>query len=289
MSTLTKVLIILLTVFSIFLCGIVVTYVANAHNYKQRYETRLNEFQAAQENADDDKRRLNEMIELTDRQKAELNAQISSLQTKIDQLTGQLTIVERQKADLLQRVDGFAAEVEKFTQTNANQTALADKAFNAWRTAEDKLIKEQSDHKETAQLLLEKMAVIATLEADKKRLVEEKAGLQTKLDQLLGQYGKAVVPPTPITATKAKARPAPLAKAIGLKGTVTAVDLENSLAEISIGSASGVKQNMKFHVIRGDEFICDILILDVDAERAVGILDLVQKQPKVGDLVSTNF
>jgi hypothetical protein len=46
---------------------------------------------------------------------------------------------------------------------------------------------------------------------------------------------------------------------------------------------------MKFHVIRGDEFICDILVLDVDAEKAVGILDLVQKQPKVGDLVSTNF
>jgi hypothetical protein len=46
---------------------------------------------------------------------------------------------------------------------------------------------------------------------------------------------------------------------------------------------------MKFHVIRGDEFICDILIIDIDAEEAVGILELVQKQPKVGDNVSTNL
>ena len=38
MSTLTKVLIILQTVFSILLCGIVATYVANASDYKQKYD-----------------------------------------------------------------------------------------------------------------------------------------------------------------------------------------------------------------------------------------------------------
>ena len=289
MSTLTKVLIILLTVFSIFLCGIVVTYVANAHNYKQRYETLQADFQAERKKADNADSRLNEMIKVTDQREKELSEQISSLQTKIDQLARQLTVVEGEKAALLQRVDKFAAEVATFTQTTVNQTALADKAFDSWKAAEAALIKEQSQHKETAGVLLEKMAIIATLEADKKRLLEEKTELQSKLDQLLGQYGKVVVPPTPVTPTKAKVRPAPLTKAIGLKGTVTAVDSKNSLAQISIGSASGVKENMKFHVIRGDEFICDILVLDVDAEKAVGILDLVQKQPKVGDLVSTNF
>jgi hypothetical protein len=282
-------LIILLTVFSIFLCGIVVTYVANANNYKKQYEALTYSEQTARAKARDAVEQLNETIKVTDQQKAELSVQISSLQTKIGQLEGQLRAAEREKNALLERVNSFAAEVATFTQTNANQTALANKAFDAWKIAEADLIKEQSQHKETAQLLLEKMAVVATLEADRKRLVEEKTGLQTKLDQLLRQYGKVVVPPTPVTPTKAKVRPAPLTKAIGLKGTVAAVDSKNSLAEISIGAASGVKENMKFHVIRGDEFICDILILDVDAEKAVGILDLVQKQPKVGDLVSTNF
>ena len=35
MSKLTKILIVLLTISSIFLCGIVVTYVANADDYRQ--------------------------------------------------------------------------------------------------------------------------------------------------------------------------------------------------------------------------------------------------------------
>jgi len=67
------------------------------------------------------------------------------------------------------------------------------------------------------------------------------------------------------------------------------VDLKNSMAGISLGSADGVKGGMKFHVTRGDQFLCDILIIDVDAEEAVGVLDLVQQQPRVGDKVSTNL
>ena len=46
---------------------------------------------------------------------------------------------------------------------------------------------------------------------------------------------------------------------------------------------------MKFHVTRGDEFICDILIVDVDTEKAVGVLELVQQPLKVGDNAATNL
>ena len=81
----------------------------------------------------------------------------------------------------------------------------------------------------------------------------------------------------------------PGAKDIALQGLVKKVDLKNSMASISIGSADGVKEGMKFHVTRGDKFLCDILIIDVDAEEAVGVLELVQQQPKVGDSVSTNM
>ena len=289
MSTLTKVLIILLTIFSIFLCGIVVTYVANANNYKQKYDSLQTEFQAARRNAENADKRLNETIKVTDQQKTELTGEIASLKIKIGELEGRIRDTEREKAALLQRVDGFAAEVATFTKTNENQTSLLEDTIKTWKSVEATLIKEQSQHKETAMVLLEKMAIIATLEEQNKQLLEQKTELQAKLDQLLRQYGKVIAPPTPITPTKGEVRLAVPTKAIGLKGTVTAVDSKNSLAEISIGSASGVKENMKFHVIRSDEFICDILILDVDAEKAVGILDLVQKQPKVGDLVSTNF
>jgi hypothetical protein len=61
------------------------------------------------------------------------------------------------------------------------------------------------------------------------------------------------------------------------------------MASISIGSVDGVKENMKFHATRGDEFVCDILIISVEPETAVGVLELVQKQPQAGDIVTTDL
>jgi hypothetical protein len=69
------------------------------------------------------------------------------------------------------------------------------------------------------------------------------------------------------------------------------VDLRSRLLEISIGAAAGVRKDMTFHVVRGDRFVADILIMEVWPDRAVGILDIVQAglQPQAGDKVSTNL
>ena len=72
-----------------------------------------------------------------------------------------------------------------------------------------------------------------------------------------------------------------------LQGAVTAVD--GSLITLSIGSADGVAKDMIFHIIRNDTFICDVKISDVDTETAAGTTQLVQQQPKVGDIASTTW
>jgi len=71
------------------------------------------------------------------------------------------------------------------------------------------------------------------------------------------------------------------------------VDLKNLLAEISIGAADGVKKGMRFHATRDSKFICDVVVLDVEPDKALGWLELLQDQPqdkpKAGDAVSTNL
>jgi myosin heavy subunit len=290
LSTLTKVLIILLTVFSIFLCGIVVTYVANAENYKQKYFNTSDELGASKEVERSAKQQLKEKIEQTDQQTKQLNEEINSLQMRIEQLQANLDASEREKAQLVQKVSDIAGVLETANQTATQQTQLFENAQKELDGTRALQIKQRNELQETTAELAEKMAIINTLEDRNKRLIEEKTELQTKLEQLLRQYGKVVTPVEPMAARRPEIRPArPLTREIGLKGLVTAVDLENSLAEISIGSADGVKEEMKFHVTRGDQFICDILILDVDTAKAVGILELVQQPPKVGDKVSTNL
>ncbi len=290
MSTLTKVLIVLLTVSTIFLCGIVVTYVANAQNFKDLYQTQLTSARTANANEQRWKTQLNEKIAEADQMKTELEGQIKSLQTQITQLKNDLQVAQRAQQEATTQQEKAISVVQSLEQTNAQQLTLLENTQAELKKTETELQTVKSNLKETNTALLEKLSIISQQDERLKELVEEKTELQNRLDQLLQNYGQRVpVKAAPSTPQVEKAKPAPSVEPIGLNGVISRVDAKNSLAQISIGSADGVKENMKFHVTRGDQFICDILILDVDTDKAVGILDRVQHQPKPGDTVSTNL
>ena len=94
MSTLTKVLIVLLTVSSILLCGIVATYVASANNYKEMYETRnmkVQQAEAAARKANDD---YNALKTATLQEKADLQTKIGTLESDLIAVRGDLKQAE---------------------------------------------------------------------------------------------------------------------------------------------------------------------------------------------------
>jgi myosin heavy subunit len=290
LSTLTKILVVLVS-FSVFwLCASVVTYVANADNYRQKYDELKADRDSLSKKVSDLTKQVNEKKTQNEQLEDKLNTDVASLKTQIKELTDNLNNAEREKAALLQKVNSWTSIVENFTQTNDKQGQLLKNTLEELNRIQAEQIKERKEFNETSAALVEKMAIIESLETEKRRLLEEKADLQNKLDSFLRPAGKMAVTPAPVTPERDMARPAsPMAENIALSGTVTAVDLKNSMASISLGKADGVKKGMKFHVVRGDEFICDILIIDVDAKEAVGVLDLVQQQPKVGDKASTNL
>jgi len=292
LSTLTKVLIVLLTISSIFLCGIVVTYVANAENFRQKYNTLRVQNQVAEDEKDNAKKQLNLAIEEAGRREQKLKDDNNALNIQIGQLKTERDEAKR-RAD---EKDLLASKWEdltiEFTNTNEKQGKWLKDTLAKLKAIEVEQIEGDKELKETTAALIEKMTIIETLEKQSRLLLEEKTYLQNELDKLLRQSGRAVAPPVPVTPTKEKVRVAPPTVDIGLKGLITTVDLENSLAEISIGAASGVKPNMKFHVTRADKFICDIVILDVEPEKAIGaleLMDVTKEQPKAGDNVSTNL
>jgi len=299
-STLTKVLIVLLTVSSIFLCGIVATYVANAEDYKDKWTRLRTQADADRRNSDKANQDLNAAKTEFDRVEQQLNTQIGDLQIQISELDAKLNQSEREKSALLAKVDGWTSIAKDFQQSIDTQQQALNNTQDELHKVESERDKLKSQNKEVTAALLEKMAIISQLEEQGKQLVSEKSQLQTKLAQLLRQFGKKVATTTaapPKSSDKvqlvAPKPPAPVVttevRDLGLKGLITRVDLKNSLAEVSIGAADGVKEGMKFYATRGDAFICEVLVLSVDAERAVGYIERVQTPPKSGDNVSTNI
>jgi len=292
LSTLTKVLIVLLTISSIFLCGIVVTYVSNADNYKKMYTDLRNAKLAAEENQKNAEKQLNSAIEEAGKQEQLLKKNISALQIQVDQLQTDLTNAQRKASEAEAQVSTWKDATEKFVATNAEFKKLLEDTLDELKSVDARRIQGDKELAETTAALIQKMAIIDTLETKSKLLLEEKTDLQNQLGSRLQRSGQTVAAPVTVTPLKETARVAMPAVDIGLNGLITTVDLDNSLAEISIGGANGVKQNMKFHVTRADKFICDIVILDVEPENAIGtleLMDITKEQPKAGDTVSTNL
>ena len=173
-------------------------------------------------------------------------------------------------------------------------TDQATAAQNEVKDLQANLTNIEKELQETTQALMERMAVLSDLEKRNRQITEEKQGLETQLNQVLQQYGRAPLRPPTVTAPRTTAQPMTQApqtptREISLNGRVTQVDMKSRLAAISIGSAGGVRRDMKFHVTRGDRFVCDIVISDVDADKAIGSLDLVQIDPQPGDSATTNL
>ena len=290
MSKLTKILIVLLAVSSIVLSAIVVVYIANSDNYRQKSESLQSQYNAAVENEKKAKRELEDRKKKYQQQEDDLNNEMTSLQTEHTQIATKLKEAEREKAVLLQKVDSWTSITKDFYTTNDKQGQLLNNTLEELKKAQAEKIKTTKELNETTNTLIEKMAIIETLESEKRRLIEAKAELQSQVDKYLQPIGRRVETPVPVTRERTRVVPAmPRSIDIGLKGLVKLVDMKNSLARISLGSADGVKDGMKFHVTRGDQFICDILIIDIDPEESVGILELVQQPPRANDSVSTNF
>ncbi|MCP4450963.1 MAG: hypothetical protein GY809_05845 [Planctomycetes bacterium] len=288
MSTLTKVLIILQTVFSILLCGIVATYVANASDYKDKYEvsvTTKNAAVASKASIADEWDAAKVKLEKAQQKVEETSP---ALQAQIVKLTDDLTRTKAEIDTLSKRVTDSMATIQAASATASQQTKLYETAHAQLKVAESDKIQIGREYDETQSVLLEKLAVVASQDKKIRELEEEKSEIQGRLEQYLRQYGKVAAPATAATLVPSKVQMARPVQAIGLKGLISDLDVANQLAEISLGSTDGVKEGMKFIVTRNNQFVCNVVVLDVDAERAVGLLNLVKTTPVKGDRVSTN-
>jgi len=284
------VLIVLLTLSSIFLTGIVVTYVSTSDNYKKQYEEEKANSQAIMGKNAALIRQRNEQTAVQQRLVDDLNEKIQQLQIEKNQLQAKLSNIERSRAELEERISGYAAVITGFNQTVSDMAQSLRLARNELDNLREQRATDRKYLNEITATLDEKIVELESLEAERRRLLEEKVTLENWLEQFAGGTGKEVEKTQAVTPEKDKASTAwPTTDQVSLQAVISDVDLKNSLITISIGSADGVREGHRFHVTRGDVFVCDILITDVDPDQAAGVMELVQFQPRIGDNAATNW
>ncbi|MBN1796346.1 MAG: hypothetical protein JW804_06715 [Sedimentisphaerales bacterium] len=297
MSPLTKILIVLLTVASVALCAMVVSYVASADNYKGKYEQSQNDLKMAKQKEQQANEDLKSAKASFGQTESNLQKRVTELNNQFIDTSGKLSEAERERARLLEEQDKYKTLADSFQKTMEEQGKLLKNNMEELDKVRAEGVKLEKELNETSNALIEEQAIVDSLEKKIKHLEEEKAELLARLNEPLRPFGREATPARPVTRTR-EAATAPIRETptvtlpvrdIDLKAVVKAVDMKNSMASVSVGSADGVTEGMRFHVTRGSQFICDIVIISVDVEEAVGVLELVQQQPMIGDNASTNF
>ncbi len=282
MSTLTKVLVVLLTLSAIFLCGIVVTYAASASNYKAKHEDAMADNKALSASASLLQSQLNEGLKAKQDEITALQQQISRLTNENSNLQSEVLTLRAAKDELQERINGWSG----IMQRNTAMFGDLQQQLTATRAELDKvrndLVTDRGQLGQARAALEEKTLQLRSLERENMRLVEDKAALESKLGGRSGAAATAVSSVRPVAPSPSK---------MLLEGQIREVRMDNMLASVSIGSANGVKAGDVLHVIRGDMFVCDIVVTNVDTDTSVGQITMLKPglQPQSGDTVTNKL
>jgi len=285
LSTLTKILVVLLSLFAVFLCGMVVSYVGSANNFKSQYEAEKIARAAIQAENLSLVSQFNEQVAKTKELESKKATEIQSLEERNNQLASRLQNAERLGQEYQVRAESWKGVLTGFEQSVASMLESLKLTRDQLEMARSQNITNQKDITQITASLYEKIVELERLQADRRRILEQKTELENQVSQPGGSVGAAT--PGPVTQIPDRARPAAIMAASEIQGLIMEVD--QSLVTLSVGTADGVSKGMVFHVTRGDQFLCDILITDVDVNKCAGVLEMVQQRPKVGDTVATKL
>lgn len=265
----------------------VIAFVAMSDNYKDMYKNEQNLRSVAQSDAANVKNQADEQLKKSAEVKAKLETEIQNLEVEKNGLEADKQKFERLAQQYQNQSDSWKGVMAGFEQSVRNLQASLEQTQKQLDDSRSQNIQDRKDLNQITADLYEKIVQLQDLEAERRRLLEQKTSLEEQLSSAASTAPIKPVEAAPVTPLNQTASPTPMITSANIKGLVTAVG--ESMVQLSVGSADGVKPNMVFHVTRGDRFLCDVTVTDVDVNKCAGVLELVQQRPQVGDTASTQL
>jgi len=281
----------LVSVLSIFLCGVVVVYVANVANYKQLYEEQQGLKTTAETNAKQiQDNALAAEIRFQETIKRQ-NATIMSYEQLNSDWVNQWEQEHATRLSAEKERDNAVALSLSLSKTLDNMQSARDFLQNKLVESEESKLSVEAQLSKLEEDLSRQLAEVKFLQSERQMNQEEIANLEAE-NERLSQGGAGLasrelrpgidqVTNLPVGQTRES-----------IRGEVT--EVRDDLAAISIGESSGVKVGQVFKVLRQKldgtmDFMGNLTIIDVEPEEAAGRLSLLRGVVLKGDKVSTDF
>jgi len=282
LNILTKISIVVLVVLSLFVSAVFITQASIVPNYKVLYdaektksemnEMHANNNQIALQRSQQDVTLLKDQL---DKALGSANTQKQKFDTELLAKSGELEQAKREIKDKESTLDLLAVAVKSASE----RLGTAMKDLEASRKKSDELAES------SRQLTQQYQETSARLEREI-RLSEHFRGMIADLQKQM----KEMAEPRPAVGVgSADASGGHLASATEdrYKGTITSV--KGDLAQINIGSVSGVKKGDKLYVYRDAKFLAYLKIETVDPNSAAGIITERTADITQGDSVTNRL
>ncbi len=288
MSALTKTFVLLVSVLSIFLCGLVVVFAANTANYKKAYDSQKALALVAQNEAKNAMEALKSGLARRDATHIVLNNNMRALEAQNAKLLADRfkEVQSRQLAEEQSRVATGTKQalVDQVAALYATQTHIQD----ALDSAHEKMLHAQAQVVELRRELNGEQNRADQLESISKQYREKIYALEDSIVQLRNQLQQVTLASRDPEILGDQVSQAPdLALGIPIRGQIT--EVRDNLASISVGSASGVQKDMRFKVYRDNSYLGDLKIVYVQPDESAGRLESQQSRIVKGDSVTTGF
>lgn len=286
MSTLTKVFVVLLSVFSIAFTTMTVSIVSQTVNWRETAE----KYQEQAVTAD---AHLRNLIAANSAELATARDAIKSGLDRIVQLESQLRTAQGEASRL--KLDHAKASAEKSNAEAMNQGMVAQ--LQAVEKARAELQRQRDDlEKRNIELerrnidlndrVNEQTAQMVVLLEQQRQYEQQLNLLKEENEKLAAQsrrYSDALSLEQPAGAALPGVTALSPVAARAIRGHL--ISLSGNLVTLSVGSADGVKPDMRFVIHREDQYVGDVVISLVEPNQSAGRLVRTTVAPKVGDQV----
>ncbi len=274
MSLFTKIFVVLVMLMSVLLVGLVVPFVVNVDTFKSRWVAAMAEAETAKANYKT--------------READIAATIQGYTSGLEQKEAEIARLQQMISDKDKSLASGQAEVIALQNANTDVRAQLDKLTSAEKLHAEinKMLQEEIKTRRDESLTLVQRNVELTEKLNEEtteseamqrqvRLFKEQIADLERQNQELASAGGA-----PTAAPGQAAPTSDLTKGFSpefpIRGMVADVQTigDEVFIAINVGSNDGVKEGMKFMIHKGDEYLGDAIIMQVDLNSAAGRVTL---------------
>ena len=281
MSTLSKVLVVLLVLLAIAHSAVLLAYLSQQQDWKAlavALQDKLDNTQALQKSQDianqqtqgqlrTEKQDLADRLSRTQADLIKAQDTIAGLHLELGNLTAGKDSLQHDLTKLTASL-GLALETQKHVMAQldtAQDTAYTLKAENAQLEGQ------------VSQLTLDVNNLTAEVRNQKQQIFSLQSGIR--------KAQGVVSTKAPATALELSS----VASVQPIRGKVTGVDLAVNIAQINVGEIAGVVEGIKFVIYDRDGYVGDLRITRVLRDQSLGTIVLSSKPVEVGDEVATEL